>query len=401
MKIGIVIDSWNGGNGGIIATKRLVSELLDRGHEVRVIATGEHKSSGNFKFFHMDGFTLPMVKESLEQMEMLFGKGDKEVYRKAFKGLDIVQIQFPMFMAPNAVKVAKSMDIAVVGACHIQPQNIISAMGKENPLMEKIIHFAFNFFLFNRVDALHAPSTFAAKLYKNHKSRAHFRVISNGIPHEYIPANKEKPKEFGKKFVILNIGRHALEKRQELLIKAVAKSKYQNDIQLVLSGKGEDTEKLIEMGKLLSVEPIIEYVSAEDKITYLQTADLYVHPSIVELESLSCLEAIGCGLPCMISNSTYSAAPQFALDERFLFKMDDVDSLKEQIDYWYENREELSLLKITTLNLAKHYRMEKCITEMETFYSEAITHSLEKKEISGDLLAVQKGFYLDDIIALS
>jgi hypothetical protein len=51
----------------------------------------------------------------------------------------------------------------------------------------------------------------------------------------------------------------------------------------------------------------------------LDTADLFVHSSIVELESLSSLEAIGCGLTCLVSDSKYSAARQFALDERFLF----------------------------------------------------------------------------------
>ena len=36
MKIVIVIDSWQDGNGAIVATKRMVEELEARGHKITV-----------------------------------------------------------------------------------------------------------------------------------------------------------------------------------------------------------------------------------------------------------------------------------------------------------------------------------------------------------------------------
>ena len=87
----------------------------------------------------------------------------------------------------------------------------------------------------------------------------------------------------------MNVGRHALEKRQELMIDGVLNSKYKDNIQLLLCGKGEDSEKLRERGKELPVEPLVDYVSMEDKLTYLNTADMYLQSSVIELESLSCL----------------------------------------------------------------------------------------------------------------
>ena len=107
---------------------------------------------------------------------------------------------------------------------------------------------------------------------------------------------------------------------------------------------------------------------------YLNTADLYVHGSIVELESLSTSEAIGCGLPCLISDSKYSAASQFALDDRFLFKSDDADDLAKQINYWYENKEELRTEKIKKemLNMAELYRFQRAVNEYEAVLEEII-----------------------------
>lgn len=370
MKIAIVIDTYGEANGGTITTMRQVEELKARGHEIVIVSTGH---SGEDGFFEVPGFAPPGVKESVETMQFLFGRGKKSVYRKAFRGVDLVQIQFPFIMAPNAVKVARKMGIPVIGACHVQPQNIISAMGKESALMEKILFALFNKSLYNRVTAIHCPSPFAAMMLEEHGSKAHFRVISNGIPRDYVPVQQERPGSFGDRFVVMNVGRHALEKRQQLLIEGVKRSRYKDNIQLLLCGRGEMSEELVKLGADLPVKPVIEYVTQEDKLLYLNTADMYLHASVVELESLSCLEAIGCGLPCLIGDSPNSAAPMFAHDENFLFEMDNADDLAAKIDYWYEKREELKDMKDDTLFLAERFRFDHCIDEMEQFYKDIIT----------------------------
>jgi len=372
MKIVVVIDTYGEANGGTITTMRLVEELKTRGHEVVVVTTGHHDEDG---FYHVPGFAPPGVKESVEKMQFLFGRGRKDVYRKAFEGADLVQIQFPFMMPRKAVKVASRMGIPVIGACHVQPQNVISAMGKESPLLERILFALFNFSLYNQVDAIHCPSAFAARMLEDHGSRAHFRVISNGIPRDYVPRDVPRPEWFGDRFVLMNVGRHALEKRQNLLVEGVKRSKYKDDIQLVLCGRGELTDELVRSGSELPVKPFIDYVSHEDKLTWLSTADMYLHASVVELESLSCLEAIGCGLPCLIGDSPDSAAPMFAHDERFVFPMDDADALAARIDFWYENRDLLAELRKETLFMAERFRFDRCIDQMEEFYRDIVKAS--------------------------
>ena len=378
MKIVIVIDSWAEGNGGIIATRRMVEELKRRGHSIRIVTTGKYKGD----FYEVSGFYLPGARVSMENMGFLFGRGNKKVLRKAYEGADLIQVQFPFFMSRNAVKVAKKMGIPVIGACHVQPQNVIAAMGKESVLMEKMFHALFNYCLFKQVDIIQCPSRFAADLIMEKGSKADMKVISNGIPPAYIPRNYDRPGWFGENFVILNVGRHAMEKRQELMIDGVLKSKYKDRIQLLLCGKGEKSGKLRQRAGDLPIKPFIEYISMEDKLRYLNTADLYLHASIVELESLSCLEAIGCGLPCLIGNSPHSAASQFALDDKFIFEKDDADALAAKIDYLFENRELLRDAKKATLRMAEKYRFAKCMDEIEALHREAIGIKHEKN-ISG------------------
>ena len=374
MHIAIAIDSYNDANGGTIATKRLVEELRKRGHKVTIISA-THEDPSDPDFYQIPGFVLPGTEESLENMKFLFGKNDRKVYKEAMKNVDIVQVQFPFLMAKGAVKTAKSLGKPVVGAFHVQPQNIMAAMGKKSKLLERFLWFSFKYFLFNRVDTIISPSKFASELLMSEGVNANHKFISNGIPPEYVHKNYDRPDWFGDNLVLINVGRHADEKRQSLLIEGVKRSKYKDKIQLILAGRGERTDELKTKGKELPIEPHIEYISFEDKLRYLNTADLYVHASIVELESLSSSEAIGCGLPCLISDSKYSAASQFALDERFLFEEDNPDDFAKKIDYWYENREELrsSAMKKKVLAEAEWYRFDRAVNEYEAFIKEIVS----------------------------
>ena len=342
------------------------------------------KTPSDPDFYKIPGFVLPGTEASLENMKFLFGKNDKKIYEKAMKDADIVQVQFPFLMAKGAVKAANRLGKPVVGAFHVQPQNIMAAMGKTSKLLERFIWSIFKYFLFNRVNTIISPSEFASNLLISEGVKANHKFISNGIPKEYVAGDYERPDWFGDKLVLINIGRHADEKRQSLLIEGVKRSKYKDKIQLIIAGRGERTDELKEKGKELPVEPFIDYISFEDKLRYLNTADLYVHASIVELESLSTSEAIGCGLPCLISNSKYSAASQFALDDRFLFKSEDADDFAKQIDYWYENREELrsDALKKKILAEADWYRFDRAVTEYEAFIEEIVNPSLKPKNMA-------------------
>ncbi|NOX84343.1 MAG: glycosyltransferase family 4 protein [Chlorobi bacterium] len=381
MHIVIAIDSFNDANGGTIATKRLVKELRKRGHKVSIIAA-VHENPSDPDFYKIPGFVLPGAEASLENMKFLFGRNDYKVYEKAMKDADIVQVQFPFLMAKGAVKAAKRLGKPVVGAFHVQPQNIMAALGKTSKLLERFLWFTFKYFLFKRVDTIISPSKFASELLISEGVKVNHKVISNGIPKEYVHKHYERPAWFGDNLVLINIGRHADEKRQSLLIEGVKRSKYKKNIQLILAGRGERTEVLKAKGKELPVEPVIEYISDEDKLKYLNTADLYVHASIVELESLSTSEAIGCGLPCLISDSRYSAASQFALDERFLFEEDNPDDFAKKIDYWYENKEELrsDAMKKRVLAEADWYRFDRAVNEYEAFIEE-IVHPSEREVI--------------------
>jgi 1,2-diacylglycerol 3-alpha-glucosyltransferase len=373
MKIVFVIDTYNDSSGGGIATKRLVTELRRRGHQVRIVAA-VHENATDPDFYKVDGLVLYSGLNTRTATKFCFGKRQEEVISRALIDADIVQVQYPFVLGMGVVKMAKKLKIPCVGALHLQPQNILEELNLRHPLFQNLVWQIFNYLLFRRVKTIVTPSKFASKLMSSKGIKADIRTISNGVPKEYASRVVAKPSWFGRHFVILSIGRLAKEKRHEIIIEGVKRSKYSNDIQLIISGRGVRDNYLRDLGKNLPIEPFIGFVSHDEKLRLLNSADLYVHSSVAELESLSSLEALASGLPCLISNSEASAASKFSLDSRLLFKTDDADDLADKINYWYEHRDELTSTEMKTkaFKMASGYALEVSVDKYEQLYKEVI-----------------------------
>ena len=97
----------------------------------------------------------------------------------------------------------------------------------------------------------------------------------------------------------------------------------------------------------------------------------YVHTAYVELESIACLEAIVTGLVPIICNSKRSAARFFAQDDRCLYRKWDSEDLKNKIEYFIENPEELDRCREKYRKQANVSRLTECMKKMEEMLTEA------------------------------
>lgn len=97
----------------------------------------------------------------------------------------------------------------------------------------------------------------------------------------------------------------------------------------------------------------------------INSADLYVHPAEIEIESIACLEAITCGLVPVISNSDRSAARYFALREDNLFEAGNAENLAKKIDYWLDDPQKRAERSLEYSGFTKKFSQEYCMDEME------------------------------------
>ena len=376
MNITIISDVYGiSDNGTCVTCKNLALQMVKRGHNVTIISpfAGENESGINYIELPIRHFWA--LNFILEKNGVRLAKPIKEKIIQGIKNADIVHLLLGFKTSRATLPLLFKYKIPFTTAFHAQAENISSHIG--------LIHSkSFNRYLYNRlykkfyskVQFIHTPSQFCADILNENGYKNKFYIITNGFNPKFRKIkNAKKPQKFKNKFIILNTGRYCKEKRTKILIDAINHSKHEKDIQLILLGQGPDERKLKKYGKKLTNKPITKYLQFDKFLNTLNYADLYVHPSEIEIEGISCLEAMACGLPCIFSDSKASATRYYAKDGRSLFKCNDAENLAEKIDYLYEHPEERKKLANYYLGFSKNFEMDKAMDKMEQMFKDAIT----------------------------
>ena len=362
-------------NGTTMTAQRFVKGLRERGHEVRVLAIGEPGPDNYYVNEAHYGFISKLGHAS----GIGFAKFDRAVARQALDGADVVHFLLPLPFEMQVLKVAQEMGVPHSAAYHMQPENMSYIMHMNKvPGFNTFLYNLYNKVFFKHFRHIHCPSQFIARELQKHQYEAKLYVISNGVGENFVPAETYREPD-PDLYHILMIGRLNPEKRQEVLIDAVAHSKYKDKIQIHFAGIGNTKKHLIEKGRILKHPPTIDFYDQKDLIDLMHNSDLYVHTAVVEIEAIACLEALSAGMVPVICNSEMSATTQFALDARSLFRADDPRDLAEKIDYWIEHPEEKKEMSQKYAESGKHYQLQDSITKMEYMLTECIRDFQERE----------------------
>lgn len=388
MKILFVLECANQPTNGTTASCiRFAKELEKRGHEVSIIGCDRIVGERYHRYFGLPKYHFPVTDPLIVKDGFLLVKCIYKTIFEALKGQDLVHFFLP-FKLHNVCRIlAQEQGIPVTGAFHIVPQNVTSAMhlGKAR-FINWVLLLSFRRYIYNQVRHIHVPSKMAADLMKKH----HFKhnvahVISNGvIPFYKKLDNVEKPKELKGKFIVCMAARLADEKRQDLIVKGVAKSKYNNKIQIILCGQGANKDRLLKLANKRKVinTPIIKFCNQEELRNIFNYIDLYIHASDFEIEGISAIEAISCGAVPLVSDSPYCATKDFALDKKHcLFKHGSPKDLAKKLDWLYEHDEERRKLSDMHHEYSKNFALEDQVTALENMFKLAIKEKEEGKDL--------------------
>nr|WP_243108489.1 glycosyltransferase [Maliibacterium massiliense] len=377
----LVVDTFDQlNNGTTITAYRFAQSLRARGHTVRVVSTGD---AGPDKYIVPEAY-YPVATRFAHSQGIAFARADEQVLRSAFAGADVVHLLLPLRLECKAAKLARQMDIPTSAAFHLQPENVtyILHIDKVKGLANGIYRF-FHHIFYKHFDHIHCPSRFIAEQLQKNGYTAKLHVISNGVDDDFAPPQAPPARTDGL-FRILMVGRLSPEKRQRVLLEAVARSKYAARIQVYLAGNGPCREKLMRQGASLPHRPIFGFYSKADLIALAHSCDLYVHASVVEIEAISCMEAFACGLVPVICNSPQSATRQFALDSRSLFAPDNAQDLARKIDYWIEHPCQRAQMSRAYAAQGDEYRLCRSVQKAEAMFREVIVdHQKRRAEAPG------------------
>ena len=384
MKIAIICDVLGVPNNGTsIASYNLINYLKKAGHEVHVVCSDEDKI-GVEGYHVVPHLNLGPINAYVKKNGVALSKGDKKILEPLIKEMDLIHTEMPFSLSVAAVKLARKYNIPITSSCHVQAENCTSHVFMmrfelANYAMYKIFYHN----VYKHAISVHYPSKFICDylVERGYKAPKPY-VITNGVNPGIYPIQVEKPDSLKGKFVILYTARYVKEKYQKILIDAMKYTKYQDKIQLVFAGGGPNLAKLEKRAEKLNLKNKVMFrffprVEMNNVINY---ADLYVHPSNIEIEAIAANEAVSCGLVPVISNSKKSAAPMFAIDENNLFKASSPKDLAKRIDFWIENPELKAKQKEEYLSRRNPLSVEEAMIQMEQMILDSYRIFHERKK---------------------
>jgi Glycosyltransferase len=368
MKITVIADVLGEENNGTTtACMNLVRYLKSMGDEVSIVCCDKDKR-GKDGYFVVDTYNLgPIINKMVRKNNVSLAKPQKKIIYNAIKDADIIHVMMPFALGKKATRLARKLEKPVTAGFHVQAENFTTHVGMMNFSLANYITYK-NFYrkLYRHVDGVHYPTEFIRETFEkriHHKTNGF--VISNGVHSRFVKKNVDRPENLKDKYLILFTGRYSKEKSHKVLIKAVSKCKYKDEIQLIFAGQGPCDEEIRKCAKKAGINmPIMRFFKKDELVDVINYCDLYCHPAEIEIEAIACLEAISCGLVPIISNSPRCATKAFAIDSNNLFKCNDSNDLAKKIDYWIEHPEEKDIRSNEYIGYTKQYNQDECMQSM-------------------------------------
>ena len=371
MIITLVTDQFYQNNHGTsVSGQRIYNGLVALGHTVRVLTIDNGQ---NTEYALQERNFGKLVNGIIHSQGFQFGKPDKEIMKKAIEGSDIVHVYLPFKLEYKAIQLCRELNVPCTAAFHLAPENITSTLYlNRSRIVNGALWHSFYRQTYRYIKHIHTPSLMIAKQIQAHKYAANLHIISNGFNDIFRVQPEEKPTLFKDKIVISFVGRFSREKRYDLILKAVNMSKYRNQIQLVFAGKGPVKSRIMRKAKKLPVYPFFTFLSRPQLVSLFNFSDLYIHPADIEIEGMSCLEAIACGCVPIVSNSPKSASSQFAVHKNSIFEHGNAKDLAKKIDWWIEHPKEWKEEKKVVAAHAQNFTLEKSMKYYVEMFEEAI-----------------------------
>jgi glycosyltransferase involved in cell wall biosynthesis len=293
------------------------------------------------------------------------------------------------------VLTAQRRGIKAVGTDHFMPENLapyLPAYAQLKPVYDRILwHWMLE--VFNRLDAVTAPSNTALLLLQAQGLRVPAYPISGGISLERFYPNPNLDKKACRtryglatdRTVFLFVGRVDEEKRLDVILRALHRLK-RGDIQFCVAGHGAAQAKLEKMAQELDLGERVRFtgfVPNDDLPCLINTCDIFVMPSEAELLSLASLEAMACARPMLVANAI--ALPELVTNgiNGYLFQPgDDADAgacmeeLADHPELWAD-------MGAASRKKAETYSLETVLQYNEALYEKVLSGRLDKTDRVG------------------
>lgn len=391
MRILIVTDQYPPMVGGVpTVTRQLALDFANRGHQVWVVAPSygsrdSYQVEQKVRVYRFSSFEWPTYGD-LRIAYLPFMP-----IRKLLKKIDpdIIHIHSPVVLGNIAQMMAGGLRKPVIVTNHYMPFNVSRALTND-PVFGKpfnsvtytyLVHFC------NRCEYVTAPTQTALDLLYEHGLRAPARAVSNGIDLKHFspgPHDGALRQRLGLPVehpLILSVNRLSQEKRIDVLIDALAKLSSPAHLAIASTGPAEAALRAqVERLHLQERVTFLGFVNDADLVGLYRLADVFGIPSEADLQSLTTMEAMACGLP-VVAAQAY-ALPELVHHEEngFLFTPGNSDEMARHLQTLISDtplRRHMSAQSLAVI--APHDRL-RVLEEWETLYRRLSNEFIDAKE---------------------
>ncbi len=313
MRVALFTETYLPYLNGIVTHVKILKEGLEKlGHEVLIVtaekgAIKHHLKDGvlycpavEMKRFYGYGVSLPVSPRRIAMV-------------KKFNP-DIIHIHNEFGIGISGIITSKVLRVPLVYTLHSMYDDYVYYVAPK-PLHNTVKKFALHYtkFLANRATALTGPSVKCEEYFKLAGVKKPVAVIANSVElddfsREHIPAEKAEQvrRQFGipdDAFVACFVGRLGKEKSVDIMLSYFAEQIAQLDrIHIIIIGTGPQHEELMEQAKALGLEDRVHFagkIPHEEVPPYYRASDVYLTASLSEMNSISMLEGMACGLPVL------------------------------------------------------------------------------------------------------
>jgi len=401
MRIMIVTDHYPPTIGGVpTVTHGLAHDFADRGHQVWVVAPSqgsrdERRLEHKVRVYRFSSFEWPAYK-ALRIPFLPFVS-----IRNLLKRSDphIIHIHSPVVLGNIAQILAGGLRKPVIVTNHYLPVNISPALSSDPVFSKPFSSISYSYLVnfCNRCEYVTAPTNTALNLLYDHGLRAPARVISNGIDLKKFTPGERSEQVLQRlnlpldRPIVLHVNRLYDEKRIDVLLDAAAKMK--SNAHIALAGAGPLEADLREQAERLNLGDRVSFlgfVRDADLLALRRSSDVFVIPSEAELQSLSTMEAVACGLPVVAANSY--ALPELVHhgENGYLFQPGNSDEMASYVDKLLADPALRTKMGQKSLEVIAKHERSKILDQWESLYRRLSIEFIEAKERKLQLLRARK-----------
>jgi len=335
-------------NGAARFAERLAAGLVERGHDVHIVAPSQRyrRYSAGTEVIEGQPMTvhrLPAVRWLPHDWLRFVWPWRSKHYARKVLGIvrpDAVHIQSHIVIGRGLARIARKRGIPIVATNHVMAENILDFTVMP-PFVDKLVlKLAWDDAerTFKMARAVTTPTRRAADFLENTVDLTGVIPISCGIDRRnYRPDPSPRAQRR-----MLFVGRLTTEKRVDVTLRALARLSSAVDpadgsaldVHFDIIGGGDQGKHLEQLTARLGLQDRVHFLGRLDDaqlVEHYSSASVFVISSIAELQSIATLEAMASGLPVIAADAM--ALPHLVHDGEngYLFEPDNDEALAQRI----------------------------------------------------------------------